>query len=73
MTKQEMEDMVESWNWNCTIFDIYEEIKHMREGERDKLVNFAFNFFSDKGSKDSLSELAHHFGIHIEQEEEVNA
>ena len=68
-----MEDMVESWNWNCTIFDIYEEVKDMREGERDKLINFAFTFFSDKSTRESLSELAHHFGCHIEQEEEVSA
>lgn len=73
MTKREMEDMVEGWNWNCTIFDIYEEVKEMRDDSRDKLINFAFEFFSDKGSKDSILELAHHFGTHIEKEEEVNA
>ena len=68
-----MEAMVEGWNLNCTILYIYEEVKDMREDERDKLINFAFTFFSEKSTRESLSELAHHFGCHIEQEEEVNA
>ena len=26
MTDKEVEDMVESWNWNLSIFEIYDEV-----------------------------------------------
>jgi len=29
MTDQEIKDTVESWNWNLSIFEIYDEVKDM--------------------------------------------
>ena len=54
MTDQEIADRVESWNWNLSIFEIYDEVKDMgkfgygggQTEELSRLLNHAYKYFN---------------------------
>ncbi len=48
MTDQEIKDRVEGWNWNLSIFEIYDEVKDMGK--------FGYN----GGQTEELSRLLNH-------------
>ena len=62
MTASQVEARVESWNWNLSIFEIYDELKddHTTE-QQEKLLKFAYRYF---GKDKMILELASHFGIY---------
>ena len=68
MTKAQIESRVEGWNWNMNIFEIYDELRDGHTGEdQEQLLTFAYNYFN----KDSaIADLACHFGITIETDED---
>jgi hypothetical protein len=68
MTKSQIESRVEGWNWNMNIFEIYDELRDGHTGEeQEQLLTHAYNYFN----KDSvIADLACHFGITIETEED---
>lgn len=68
MTKAQIESRVEGWNWNLNIFEIYDELRdgHTAE-EQEQLLTFAYNYFNNDIM---IKELASHFGITIETEED---
>ena len=62
MTKREVDNRVESWNWNLSIFEIYDELRDGHTAEdQEKLLTYAYNYF-DKDKM--INELASHFGIY---------
>jgi hypothetical protein len=68
MTKSQIESRVEGWNWNMNIFEIYDELRDGHTGqEQEELLTHAFNYFNNDVM---ISELASHFGITIETEED---
>jgi len=68
MTKEQIESRVEGWNWNMNIFEIYDELRDGHTGqEQEELLTHAFNYFNNDVM---ISELASHFGITIETEED---
>ena len=69
MTKAQIESRVEGWNWNLNIFEIYDELRdgHTAE-EQEQLLTFAYNYFNNDIM---IKELASHFGITIETEEDL--
>jgi len=62
MTASQVEATVEGWNWNLSIFEIYDELKdnHTRQ-QQQKLLEFAYFYF---GKDKMILELASHFGIY---------
>jgi len=70
MTNKEIVDKVESWNWNLSIFEIYDEVKDMgkfgygggdtSEGsDLSRLLNHAYEYFNyDKMIAELMSFLA---------------
>ena len=54
MTDQEIKDTVESWNWNLSIFEIYDEVKDMGKfgyngsqlEDLSRLLNHAYEYFN---------------------------
>ena len=54
MTNQEIVDKVESWNWNLSIFEIYDEVKDMGKfgyngsqvEDLTRLLNHAYEYFN---------------------------
>jgi len=54
MTNREIVDTVESWNWNLSIFEIYDEVKDMGKfgyngsqlEDLSRLLNHAYEYFN---------------------------
>jgi len=54
MTNREIVDKVESWNWNLSIFEIYDEVKDMGKfgyngsqvEDLTRLLNHAYEYFN---------------------------
>ena len=76
MTKQEIADKVEGWNWNLSIFEIYDEVKDMGKygymgGQREegsdlsRLLNHAYEYFK---YDETIKELMSHLGVEITEE-----
>ena len=50
-------DVVDGWNWNMNIFEIYDEIKDWRESDQRNVLRYAYVYFN----KDNMiDELANH-------------
>ena len=82
MTNKEIVDKVESWNWNLSIFEIYDEVKEMSmhyysgyntgnessHSDLTRLLNHAYEYFKyDK----MISELMSHLGVYIVEHEKA--
>jgi hypothetical protein len=73
MTDQEIIDRVESWNWNLSIFEIYDEVKDMGEygyngrqtEDLSRLLTHAYDFFN---CDPMIMELASFLGVEITAE-----
>ena len=63
MTKSEIVAKVESWDWNLSIFEIYDEVKEMPSWDKQEVLNHAYNFFN--GDK-MIKELATFFNIDLD-------
>jgi len=74
MTKEEIEDIVEMWNNNMDIFEIYEVLKEEHSDEEKKqLLVHAFNDWNYPPMLKLLEELAYHFGIYnLKKEKELD-
>mgnify|MGYP003653995355 FL=1 len=68
MTKKEIADRVEGWNWNLSIFEIYDEVKDMGKygfGGRQtedltRLLSHAYYYFNeDKIKKVVIDGVSH--------------
>ena len=54
MTNREIVDTVESWNWNLSIFEIYDEVKDMGKfgyngsqlEDLSRILNHAYEYFN---------------------------
>jgi len=59
MSNKEIEELVESWNWNLTIFDVYDEIKDWSTENQTKVLRQCVKVFGDgnKNFKDLLYHL----------------
>ena len=76
MTNREIVDKVESWNWNLSIFEIYDEVKDMgkygyngRQTEHlTRLLNHAYEYFNHDPM---IKELMSFLGVDIAKEEEA--
>ena len=67
MTNREIVDTVEGWNWNLSIFEIYDEVKDMgkygyngrQTEDLSRLLNHAYEYFQyDPMIKELMSFLA---------------
>ena len=78
MTNREIVDKVESWNWNLSIFEIYDEVKYMGNhgymgGQRgegsdlSRLLNHAYEYFNYDSM---IKELMSFLGVEIELHED---
>ena len=54
---QTVHDVVESWNWNMNIFEIYDEIREWRESDQRNVLSYAYRYFN---SDVMINELATH-------------
>ena len=76
MTNREIVDKVESWNWNLSIFEIYDEVKDMgkygyngrQTEDLTRLLNHAYEYFNHDPM---IKELMSILGVDIAKEEEA--
>jgi len=68
MTDKEVEDMVESWNWNLSIFEIYDEVRDNSDSVNEKLLTYAYHFFKEDKW---IAELAYFLGVEIEKDGKI--
>ena len=76
MTDKEIADRVESWNWNLSIFEIYDEVKDMgkfgygggQTEELSRLLNHAYEYFNYDSM---IAELMSFLAVDIDEQEEV--
>ena len=77
MTNREIVDKVESWNWNLSIFEIYDEVKDMgkfgynggQTEDLSRLLNHAYEYFNhDPMIKELMSFLAVDIVLHEDKE-----
>ena len=76
MTDQEIIDQVESWNWNLSIFEIYDEVKDMgkfgyngsQTEDLSRLLTHAYDFFN---CDPMIKELAYFLGAEITEKKEL--
>ena len=76
MTKREIVAKVESWNWNLSIFEIYDEVKDMgkygyngrQTEDLTRLLNHAYEYFNHDPM---IKELMSFLGVDIAKEEEA--
>ena len=55
--EERVHDVVESWNWNMNIFEIYDEIKDWKDRDIRNVLRYAYTYFN----KDvMINELASH-------------
>ena len=66
-----VQDTVESWNWNLSIFEIYDEIRDWKEHDIKNVLTYAYHFFADdKGGDNMIGELHSHLvGYSIDENE----
>ena len=62
MTPDEVKQKVESWNWNASIFEMYDEVKEMPSWDRQEVVSYAYEFFN---ADPMVQELAHFFHVDL--------
>lgn len=44
--EERVHDVVESWNWNLNIFEIYDEIKEWTERDIRNVCRYAYKYFN---------------------------
>lgn len=54
---QTVSEVVESWNWNLNIFEIYDEIREWTETDQRNVLRYAYVYFN---SDVMINELANH-------------
>ena len=72
MTDQEIKDRVEGWNWNLSIFEIYDEVKDMgkygyngrQTEDLTRLLNHAYEYFN---YDPMIKELMSFLGVEVEE------
>jgi|TARA_R110000822_G_scaffold46977_1_gene124874 hypothetical protein len=75
MTDKEIADTVEGWNWNLSIFEIYDEVKDMgkfgygggQTEELSRLLNHAYEYFNYDSM---IAELMSFLAVEIELQED---
>jgi len=62
---EKVSDIIESWNWNLNVFDIYDEIRDYNDRSKEALLTYAYYFFNEDNM---IKELANHLSIDIIEE-----
>ena len=68
ITDKEVEEQVESWNWNLSIFEIYDEVRDNSQEDNHKLLNYAYHFFN---SSEWIGELAYFLDVEIKKDGKI--
>lgn len=69
MSDMTVHDKVESWNWNASIFDMYDEVREWNDHDQKNVLKYAYYFF-DKDKM--INELYSHLvGWSVNEDDEL--
>ena len=68
MTNEQIAEQVESWNWNLSIFEIYDEVRENSQEDNNKLLNYAYHFFNQS---EWIGELAYFLDVEIKKDGKI--
>ena len=71
----EIQEILEGWNWNASIFDMYDELKDGDLGDEDrqsKILHRAYRYFKSEDTKKMIDELHYHIFGYTTTKEEAN-
>ena len=58
MKNKQIKELVESWNWNLNIFEIYDELKenHPNKEDQRRIMKYCVDYYNESGgcSRESL-------------------
>jgi len=64
---QTVHDVVESWNWNQNIFEIFDEIREWRSHDIKNVLTYAYHYFNKDKMINELHD--HLIGCGVEDDE----
>tara|TARA_R100000234_G_C4895994_1_gene133544 strand:+ start:276 stop:518 length:243 start_codon:yes stop_codon:yes gene_type:complete len=65
MKKQEIEKLVDSWNWNLSVWDMYEYLKEQTPKDQSNILSHCADYFKDKQSYIYFKDMAYHFNVEL--------
>jgi len=63
-----VQDTVESWNWNMNIFEIYDEIRDWNQHDIKNVLTYAYYYFNEDNTINELH--SHLVGWSVNENEE---
>ena len=65
MNKKQIQELVESWNWNLNIFEIYDALEQDNPDKEDqrKILKECASFFDGDYTHKLFRDLADHLGV----------
>ena len=65
MNKKEIEKLVDSWNWNLSVWDIYDYLKEQPPKDQSNILSHCADFFKDKQSYIYFKDMAYHCNVEL--------
>jgi hypothetical protein len=65
MKNKQIKELVESWNWNLNIFEIYDELKenHPNKEDQRKIMKYCADYYSGDYTHKLIRDLSGHLGV----------
>ena len=65
MNKKEIKKLVDSWNWNLSIWDMYEYLKEQPPKDQSNILSHCADYFKDKQTYIYIKDMAYHFNVEL--------
>ena len=65
MNEKEIKKLVDSWNWNLSIWEIYEDLKERPAKDQSNILTYCADYFKDKQSYIYFKDMAYHFNVDL--------
>jgi glycine betaine/choline ABC-type transport system substrate-binding protein len=66
MNRKEVKKLVKSWDWNQSIWEVYDEVKHYSRKDKKLILSFADHYFNDEYSLKCFRDMASYWNIETE-------
>lgn len=65
MKNKQIKELVESWNWNLNIFEIYDELKenHPNKEDQRRIMKYCVDYFNEGYTHKLIKDLSAHLGV----------
>lgn len=63
MKEREVKELVKSWNFRLSIWDIYEYLKEKPANDQSMILTYCAYYFTDKSLQMYFKDMAYHFDV----------